>query len=56
MWIGHEAGKKSGPSNKVLSRVINTCLDASKTLVGLGDKKEERDVDDGYVSASVKDD
>lgn len=55
-WIGHGAGKRSGPSNKVLGRVINSCLDASKTLVGLGDKKEEGDVDDGYVSASVKDD
>ncbi|KAF2851640.1 sterol regulatory element binding protein-like protein Sre1 [Plenodomus tracheiphilus IPT5] len=56
IWIGHDAGKKSGPSNKVLSRLIQTCLEASKTLVGLGDKKDEADVDDGYVSASVKDD
>lgn len=56
IWIGHEAGKKSGPSKKVLSRVVKTCLEASRTLVGLGEKKEEGDVDDGYVSSSVKDD
>lgn len=56
LWIGHEEGKKSGLSNKALSRIVNTCLSSSKTLVGLGEKRLEADVDDGYVSASVKDD
>jgi hypothetical protein len=57
MWVGREAGRKSGLSNKVRSRIVSACLDASKSLVGLGEKKkEEGDVDDGYVSASVKDD
>ena len=59
MWIGHDTGKRSGLSNKVRCKIVNSCLDASKTLVGLGEKKkkkEESDVDDGYVSASVKDD
>lgn len=65
IWIGHESGKKSGLSNKVRAKIVNNCLDASKSLVGLGQTteehkkkktKEETDVDDGYVSASVKDD
>ena len=59
MWIGHDTGKRSGLSNKVRCKIVNSCRDASKTLVGLGEKKkkkEESDVDDGYVSASVKDD
>jgi hypothetical protein len=53
MWVGHETGRRSGLSNKARGRVIGRCLDASKTLVGLV-KPEE--VDDGYVSSSVKDD
>lgn len=53
MWIGHETGRRSGLSNKVRSRIVKSCLDASKTLVGLATKEE---VDDGYASASVKDD
>jgi len=56
IWMGHEGGKKSGPSTKVLGQVIQSCLEASKTLVGLSGKREEGDVDDGYVSASVKGD
>lgn len=66
MWIGHETGKRSGVSNKVRAKIVNSCLDASKSLVGLEQKKveqegtkkkkEESDVDDGYASASVKDD
>ncbi|KAF1945997.1 sterol regulatory element binding protein-like protein Sre1 [Clathrospora elynae] len=57
MWVGHDTGRRSGLSNKVRGRIIGSCLDASKTLVGLSEKKSnEIDVDDGYVSASVKDD
>ncbi|KAG9194883.1 hypothetical protein G6011_04918 [Alternaria panax] len=57
-WIGHDTGRRSGLSNKVRSKIVSSCLDASRMLVGLGEKKkkEESDVDDGYVSASVKDD
>ncbi|KAF2014803.1 hypothetical protein BU24DRAFT_423709 [Aaosphaeria arxii CBS 175.79] len=53
MWIGHATGRRSGLSNKIRARVIEQCLDASKTLVGLADPE---DIDDGYVSSSVKDD
>ncbi|EFQ86440.1 hypothetical protein PTT_18305 [Pyrenophora teres f. teres 0-1] len=60
MWIGHDAGRRIGLTNTTRARIVNRCLDASKTLVGLSDKKkkrkEEGDIDDGYVSASVKDD
>ncbi|KAJ4376155.1 Clr6 histone deacetylase associated PHD protein-2 Cph2 [Neocucurbitaria cava] len=56
MWVGHETGRRSGLSNKVRTRLVSSCLGASKTLVGLTEKKVEADVDDGYVSASVKDD
>jgi hypothetical protein len=57
MWIGHDTGRRIGLTNKVRSRVVSSCLDASKRLVGLSQKKDgEADVDDGYVSASVKDD
>lgn len=56
MWIGHETGRRSGLTNKVRSRIIVSCLQASKTLVGLSEKKVDPDVDDGYVSASVHED
>jgi hypothetical protein len=50
MWIGRENGRRSGLSNKARTRIVEYCLKTSKTLVGLAE------VDDGYVSASVKDD
>lgn len=50
MWVGRETGRRSGLSNKARTRIVQYCLKTSKTLVGLAD------VDDGYVSASVKDD
>ncbi|KAF2659835.1 hypothetical protein K491DRAFT_712369 [Lophiostoma macrostomum CBS 122681] len=53
MWVGHETGRRSGLSNKVRGRIVNRCLDASKTLVGLAEPEE---IDDGYVSSSVKGD
>lgn len=53
MWVGHATGRRSGLSNKIRARVVEQCLDASKTLVGLADPE---DIDDGYVSSSVKDD
>ncbi|KAH3975436.1 hypothetical protein HBH98_097330 [Parastagonospora nodorum] len=56
MWVGHETGKRSGLSNKVRSRIVASCLEASTKLVGLKDKDDVADVDDGYVSASVNDD
>lgn len=64
MWIGHETGKRSGLSTKARAKIVNSCLDASKSLVGLSQqkvdetkkKKTESDVDDGYASASVQDD
>jgi hypothetical protein len=55
MWIGHDTGRRVGLSNKARGRVVGSCLDASKKLVGLGKMEKEVDVDDGYVSASVKD-
>jgi hypothetical protein len=56
MWVGHETGKRSGLSNKVRGRIIASCLEASTTLVGLKEKEDVANVDDGYVSASVKED
>ena len=56
MWIGHGTGRRSGLSNKVRARLIENCLDTSKTLVGLADRKADAEIDDGYVSSSVKDD
>lgn len=53
MWVGHGTGRRSGLSNKVRGRIVSHCLDASKTLVGLAEPEE---IDDGYVSSSVKDD
>jgi hypothetical protein len=50
VWAGRETGRRSGLSNKARTRIIEYCLKTSKTLVGLAE------VDDGYVSASVKDD
>jgi hypothetical protein len=55
MWVGHETGKRSGLTDKARRSIVNSCLDASKALVGLK-QKDKDDVDDGYVSASVKDD
>jgi hypothetical protein len=57
MWVGHETGRRSGLSNKIRGRVVVSCLEASRVLVGLEEKEDiVGDVDDGYVSASVKDD
>ncbi|KAF2798178.1 hypothetical protein K505DRAFT_322050 [Melanomma pulvis-pyrius CBS 109.77] len=53
MWVGHETGRRSGLSNNARGRIIGRCLDASKTLVGLAEPEE---IDDGYVSSSVKGD
>ncbi|KAF2185692.1 hypothetical protein K469DRAFT_726505 [Zopfia rhizophila CBS 207.26] len=49
VWVGHEAGRRSGLTNKVRGRIIGHCLDASKTLVGLVEPEE---IDAGYVSQS----
>jgi hypothetical protein len=59
MWVGHGTGKRSGMSNKVRGRIVASCLEASTVLVGLKEKDDGTsvgDVDDGYVSASVKED
>jgi hypothetical protein len=53
MWIGHETGRRSRLSNRVRGRIVGHCLDATKSLVGLAEPDE---VDDGYVSSSVKGD
>lgn len=49
-WVGREIGRRSGLSNKARIKIVEYCVATSKTLVGLVE------VDDGYVSASVKDD
>ncbi|RMZ70350.1 sterol regulatory element binding sre1 [Pyrenophora seminiperda CCB06] len=57
MWIGHATGRRIGLTKITMNRVVNSLVDANKILTGMADKKkEEGDVDDGYVSASVKDD
>ncbi|KAF2126933.1 hypothetical protein P153DRAFT_368955 [Dothidotthia symphoricarpi CBS 119687] len=53
-WVGHETGRRSGLSDKARRRIVRSCLDATKVLVGLAERGDE--VDDGYVSASAKDD
>ncbi|KAF2867645.1 hypothetical protein BDV95DRAFT_581444 [Massariosphaeria phaeospora] len=53
IWVGHESGRRIGLSSKARGRIINHCLDASKTLVGLAEPDE---IDDGYVSSSVNGD
>ena len=50
MWIGHENGRRNGLLKTTRVKIVDYCVKTSKTLVGLAD------VDDGYVSASVKDD
>jgi hypothetical protein len=49
VWIGRKSGPRGGLSNKARTRIVEYCLKTSKMLVGLSE------VDDGYVSASVKD-
>ncbi|KAL6711416.1 Clr6 histone deacetylase associated PHD protein-2 Cph2 [Coniothyrium glycines] len=56
LWIGYEAGARSGLPNKIRSRLVKHLKSTLHSLVGLAEKKSEPDVDDGYVSASVKDD
>jgi hypothetical protein len=57
MWIGHNTGKRSGLSSSTRGRVIAACLEASTALVGLTEKEDAiGEIDDGYVSASVKED
>ncbi|KAF2197320.1 hypothetical protein GQ43DRAFT_458588 [Delitschia confertaspora ATCC 74209] len=46
LWVGHEAGRRSGLSNKARARVVTHCLEISKKLVGLADFE---DSDAGYV-------
>ncbi|KAF2643810.1 hypothetical protein P280DRAFT_444964 [Massarina eburnea CBS 473.64] len=56
-WVGHEPGRRIGLGNKVRSKVIGRCLEASKVLVGLAEKSRDKEGDDpGYYSASVKGD
>lgn len=52
VWMGHDAGRRSGVDSKVRGRIVNRCLEASKMLVGLADRE---DFDPGYFSSSVKD-
>lgn len=52
MWMGHDAGRRTGIEHKVRSRIVSRCLEASKRLVGLS---EREDFDAGYFSSSVKD-
>ncbi|KAJ4362715.1 Clr6 histone deacetylase associated PHD protein-2 Cph2 [Ascochyta clinopodiicola] len=62
LWVGREAGRRCGLSNKARTRVVEFCVKCSKALVGLAEAEADADadadvdVDDGYASASVKDD
>lgn len=53
MWVGHGTGRRSGLDDKIRTRIVKRCLEASKMLVGLTDRE---DFDPGYFSSSVKDD
>lgn len=53
MWMGHDAGRRSGVEHKIRGRIVSRCLEVSKRLVGLS---EREDLDAGYFSSSVKDD
>lgn len=50
VWIGREAGRRSGLQTKTRGKIVERCLDISKMLVGMGEITE--DTDAGYVSQS----
>lgn len=52
IWVGQEAGRRSGLSNKLRGRIVEHCLDISKKLVGLAQVEES---DAGYVSQDTSD-
>jgi hypothetical protein len=47
MWVGQDAGKRSGLDNRLRGKIVEKCLAVSKKLVGL---KVEEESDAGYVS------
>ena len=47
IWVGQEAGRRSGLSNKLRGMIVERCLEVSKKLVGLAQVEES---DAGYVS------
>ncbi|KAK8248641.1 hypothetical protein IWZ00DRAFT_300349 [Phyllosticta capitalensis] len=52
VWIGREAGRRSGLSNKTKGRIVETCVAVSKTLVGMHEGATSDEGDAGYASQS----
>ncbi|KAH7038559.1 hypothetical protein B0J12DRAFT_257764 [Macrophomina phaseolina] len=51
VWIGREAGRRSGLSSKTKGRIVETCLSVSKMLVGMQESSSDEG-DAGYASQS----
>lgn len=52
VWIGREAGRRSGLSTKTKGRIVQTCVTVSKTLVGMHETVTSDEGDAGYASQS----
>lgn len=53
MWVGQEAGRRSGLDNGLRAKIVGRCLEVSGVLVGLkgmGKGEESQESDAGYVS------
>ncbi|EOD53146.1 putative sterol regulatory element binding protein sre1 protein [Neofusicoccum parvum UCRNP2] len=51
VWIGREAGRRSGLSSKTKGRIVEACLSVSKMLVGMQESSSDEG-DAGYASQS----
>lgn len=51
VWIGREAGRRSGLSTKTKGRIVEACLSVSKMLVGMQESSSDEG-DAGYASQS----
>ncbi|KAK8429218.1 hypothetical protein IWX49DRAFT_318649 [Phyllosticta citricarpa] len=52
VWIGREAGRRSGLSTKTKGRIVQTCVTVSKTLIGMHETATSDEGDAGYASQS----
>ncbi|KAL0253055.1 Clr6 histone deacetylase associated PHD protein-2 Cph2 [Diplodia seriata] len=51
VWIGREAGRRTGLSTKTKGRIVEACLSVSKMLVGMQESSSDEG-DAGYASQS----
>ncbi|KAF2087419.1 hypothetical protein K490DRAFT_57024 [Saccharata proteae CBS 121410] len=52
VWVGREAGRRSGLGREAKSRIVQRCVSVSKMLVGMGDTESSEEGDAGYASQS----